>query len=45
MWGFALSLNPREWRLGKCDAYDDELDRVVGVWWCFGPLALCYDYE
>lgn len=45
MWGIAFSSNPRTWRLGKCDAYDDVLGRVVGVWWCFGPVALCYDYE
>jgi hypothetical protein len=43
MWGLAFSLNPSEWRFGKCDAVDDGL--VVGVWWCFGPVALCYDYE
>jgi hypothetical protein len=35
MWGFAFSLDPRAWRLGKRDAYD-VLGRVVGVWWCFG---------
>ena len=32
MWGFAFSLDPRAWRLGKRDAYDDVLGGVVGVW-------------
>lgn len=44
MWGFAISLDPRSWRLGKCDALEED-GRVVGVWYCCGPLAICYDYE
>lgn len=44
MWGIAISFDPRQWRLGKCDAVDGD-DRIVGVWWCLGPLAICYDYE
>ena len=30
--------------VGNRDAYDDVLGRVVGVWWCLGPIAVCYDY-
>lgn len=44
MWGFAISLDPRHWRLGKCDAVED-CGRVVGIWYCCGPIAICYDYE
>lgn len=44
MWGIALSMNLYEWRLGICDAVDDD-GRVVGVWYCLGPIAVCYDYE
>lgn len=44
MWGVAISLDPRAWRLGKCLALEDD-GRVVGVWWCFGPVAICRDYE
>ncbi|MDX2334597.1 hypothetical protein [Brevundimonas vesicularis] len=43
MWGIAFSLNPMAWRFGKRDAVDGGI--VVGVWWCFGPVAICYDYE
>ncbi len=45
MWGFALCVDPREWRIGKCDAYDDRQGLVVGVWYCFGPFAITYDWE
>lgn len=43
--GFAVSLNPFEWRWGWCDAYDDRSGLVVGVWRCFGPIAICYDFD
>ena len=43
--GIAFSLNPRHWRFGRVDAYDDVLDRVVGTWLCFGLIAFTYDYE
>lgn len=43
MWGFAISLNPFEWRFGK--TYAEDNGRIVGVWYCFGPFAICYDYE
>jgi hypothetical protein len=47
MWGFAFSLNPLSWRLGACDAVDDAYSppRVVGRWYCLGPIAVTYDYE
>lgn len=47
MWGIAFSLKPTEWRLGACDAIDDSFDppRIVGRWYCFGPVAVTYDYE
>ena len=45
MYGIAFCWKPWEWRLGKCDAYDDELGRVIGVWFCLGPIAFTYDYE
>ncbi|MBR9837005.1 MAG: hypothetical protein GYB50_03820 [Rhodobacteraceae bacterium] len=36
MWGFAFSLDPRAWRIGKCDAKeDDDLGFVV----VFDPAA------
>lgn len=44
MWGFAISLKPSAWRFGKRDAVDDR-GVIIGVWWCLGPVALCYDYE
>lgn len=43
MWGIAFSIRPTEWRLGACEADDD--GRIVGRWYCFGPIALTYDYE
>lgn len=45
MWGIAFSLNPLAWRLGPCDAWDEDLQRVIGVWYCLGPIAVTYDYE
>lgn len=44
MWGIAFSWDLRAWRLGKCDARDDD-GRLVGTWWCLGPVAICYDFE
>jgi hypothetical protein len=44
MWGWAYSWSPKHWRLGVHDAVEDD-GRVVGVWLCLGPIALCYDYE
>lgn len=44
MWGIAFSLSPRAWRLGRRDAVAED-GRVIGVWWCFGPVAICRDYE
>ena len=44
MWGIAFSMQPREWRLGACDAVEDD-GRIVGRWYCFGPVALTYDFD
>jgi len=44
MWGIAWSWNPMAWRFGKCDAIETD-GRVVGVWYCCGPLAICCGYE
>lgn len=46
----AFSWNWRDWRWGKCEARElspviDRPGRVVGVWWCFGPFAVCKEYE
>lgn len=45
MWGIAWSWHPGAWRLGRCAAFDEIENRIVGVWYCCGPLAVTYDYE
>ncbi len=42
--GNSVFAQPRAWRLGRRDAVAED-GRVVGVWWCFGPVAICHDYE
>lgn len=42
-WGMAFCPNPRHWRFWKQDATEDDGSKV-GIWWCFGPVAICYDF-
>lgn len=44
MWGVAFSFSPSGWRIGRCDAIEDD-GQVIGVWYCLGPIAITCDYE
>lgn len=44
MWGIAFSIRPSEWRFGACDAIEDD-GRIVGRWYCFGPVAITRDFD
>lgn len=49
MWGIAFCIDPRYWRLGAVDAVDEDPTTgrpvIIGRWYCFGPVAITYDYE